>query len=309
MTDFSSPRHMPYGGMHKPFAIGLSQLPLSQWLEPDDELGRYLDEKAALLKKDAENVFRADEDTLPAQREALSLISDHLAKYHADRFQRTGDRITAGSGHSVSLSDETIPPLMRAGLMIQDDLAILCKRGNEWHLAAGFIAFPSSWLLAEKAGRPMSGVHETVPGFQAGTRNAKLVERIFDNLKPDLPAERFNWSFKGSPSLAMPPLKEVDGDPFRPVRPIAANFIRVERQTLRRLPQTGAVLFTIRIYSDPLAVIARHKEAERIARAMMAQLQALTREERAYKGMTDSDVAALTAYLAKVSTSTVEPSR
>ena len=35
-----------------------------------------------------------------------------------------------------------------------------------------------------------------------------------------------------------------------------ALFVRVERQTLRRLPQTKGVVFTIRVWIDPLSAIA-----------------------------------------------------
>ncbi|MEO0871566.1 MAG: heme-dependent oxidative N-demethylase subunit alpha family protein, partial [Pseudomonadota bacterium] len=51
----------------------------------------------------------------------------------------------------------------------------------------------------------------------------------------------------------------ADGDPqaqFAHVTPDNAGetlFVRSERQTLRRLPETGAILFTIGVYVEPLA--------------------------------------------------------
>ncbi len=292
-------RLMPYGRAYRPFSIGLSQIATTDWLEAEPDLGRYLAEKQHLLETKRDAIFRATEDSLDAQNEALGMITRHLAECHADVYRLSGDTMTM-AGRSVDLADETMPPLMRAGLMIADDLAILVKHDGHWHLAAGFIAFPSSWSLTEKAGRPMDEVHADVPGFQGGTRNAAMVTRIFDNLKPDLPAERFNWSFKGSDALAMPVSKHRAEDPFRPVRPIGENFLRVERQTLRRLPETGAIIFTVKIYADPLTVIARHPEARAIASAMLKQLEGLTVEERAYKGMKDADIDALSAYLQEV---------
>ena len=59
-------------------------------------------------------------------------------------------------------------------------------------------------------------------------------------------------------------------------------FIRVERQTLRKLPRSGDILFTIRIYIDPIAALARHPET---LGALKANLQALTPAERDYKGL------------------------
>jgi hypothetical protein len=37
-------------------------------------------------------------------------------------------------------------------------------------------------------------------------------------------------------------------------------WLRVERQTLTRLPRTGAIVFTIKTTIDPLSVLARHKD-------------------------------------------------
>ncbi|AJY44580.1 heme-dependent oxidative N-demethylase family protein [Martelella endophytica] len=300
-------RHMPYGRAYKPFSIGLSQLAPDNWLEPDDELGRYLDEKRSLLAERRDEIFRAEEDSLKAQREALSMLVAHLAERHGNLYRRDGNLMQVAH-RSVAL-DAAEPPLLTAGLIVQDDLAILIKHDDAWHLAAGFIAFPSSWSLADKAGKPMDTVHADVPGFQAGTRNAALVTRIFDNLKPGLPAERFNWSFKGSAALAMPVSKHLPEDPFRPVRPIADNVLRVERQTLTRLPETGAILFTIRIYADPLAAILRHPEHVTIAHEMIRQLDGLTAEERAYKSMADADVDALRAHLVPIAGRPVEVDR
>ncbi|MAM13440.1 MAG: hypothetical protein CML23_23910 [Rhizobiaceae bacterium] len=292
-------RLMPYGRAYKPFSIGLSQIATTDWLEAEGDLGRYLDEKRQFLEADPDAIFRAAPDSLAAQQEALELIVRHLGDEHRDTHRLDGAMMSM-AGHTVDIADGTMPPLMRAGLLIADDLAILTRHDGHWHLSAGFIAFPSSWSLAEKAGRPMDEVHADVPGFQGGTRNAAMVTRIFDNLKPDLPAERFNWSFKGSNALAMPVSKHLPEDPFRPVRPIGDNVLRVERQTLRRLPETGAILFTIKIHADPLAMVRRHPENHAIAAAMLKQLDGLTAEERAYKGMKDADIDALSAYLREV---------
>ncbi|WP_180898448.1 heme-dependent oxidative N-demethylase family protein [Martelella soudanensis] len=289
-------RLMPYGRAYKPFSIGLSALDPDKWLEPGDDLGRYLAEKQRLLATRRDEIFRADDDSLDAAREALALIAGHLEARHADIYRRDGNNLHF-LDHTVALDDPSVPPLLTAGMLIEDDLAILINRDGSWHLSAGFVAFPSSWSLAEKAGRPMEEVHADVPGFNAGTRNAALVARIFDNLKPGLPAERFNWSFKGSDALAMPVSKHLPEDPFRPVRPIAANFMRVERQTLTRLSGTGAILFTIRIYTDPVEAIQRRPERRAMAAAMTGQLAGLSAEERAYKGMQDADIAALIAWL------------
>jgi hypothetical protein len=66
----------------------------------------------------------------------------------------------------------------------------------------------------------------------------------------------------------------------------AANaFIRVERQTLRRLPSSGDILFTIRIYLDPMRVLELHPERATLATSFAAQLAALDDAQVDYKGL------------------------
>ncbi|MFY8101134.1 MAG: heme-dependent oxidative N-demethylase family protein, partial [Allorhizobium sp.] len=160
-----------------------------------------------------------------------------------------------------------------------DDLVIMMRREAGWFIAAAHLSFPSSWLLAEKFDRPMEEVHEHVPGFEGGTRNAAMINRIFDNLAPDLPAERFNWSINWKEKLFHPETGRNDtAEPDEAV-------VRVERQTLTKLPVTGAIVFTIRIYLDPVTLFDRHPEGKRLALALADQLEALSEPQLRYKGL------------------------
>jgi hypothetical protein len=270
--------HAPYAGPARPFTIGLSTLDPARWIEPDADLSRYLGEKRRLIEAHPDDVFRATEDSLPAQRECLSELLAHLENRHPTVYGRDGNQMHV-AGHAVDLADETLPPLQRAGLLIQDDLVIMVKRDAGWSIAAAHLSFPSSWSLAEKFNRPMEQVHEHVPDFQAGTRNAVMINRIFDNLAPGLPAERFNWSINWREKLFHPETGRNDAaEPDEAV-------VRVERQTLTKLPNTGAIVFTIRIYLDPVTVFQQHPDGRRLALALAEQLEALTEPQLRYKGL------------------------
>jgi hypothetical protein len=259
--------HTPYAGPTRPFTIGLSALDPTHWIEPDADRDRYLAEKRALAATRLDEVFRATDDSLPAQEECLAALVAHLDAHHPKLMRET------------ALSDETLPPLLRAGMLVQDDLVIMIKRDAGWSIAAAHLSFPSSWLLAEKFDRPMEEVHAHVPGFQGGTRNAAMINRIFDNLLPDQPAERFNWSINWREQLFHPETGRNDA-----AAPDEA-VVRVERQTLTKLPKTGAIVFTIRIYLDPVTLFENHADGRRLALALAAQLEALTEPQLSYKGL------------------------
>ncbi|MFN3831351.1 MAG: heme-dependent oxidative N-demethylase family protein [Allorhizobium sp.] len=268
----------PYAGPTRPFTIGLSALDPGRWIEPDDDLARYLAEKRQLVHTRFDEVFRATEDSLAAQQECLGELVSHLEIHHQELYRRDGNLIHI-AGQTVDPSDNTIPPLLRAGTLVQDDLVIMMKREAGWHIAAAHLSFPSSWSLAEKFDRPMEEVHEHVPGFEGGTRNAAVINRIFDNLAPGHPAERFNWSINWQEKLFHPETGRNDAaEPDEAV-------IRVERQTLTKLPETGAIVFTIRIYLDPVTLFERHPDGRRLALALAEQLEGLTEPQLRYKGL------------------------
>ena len=129
-----------------------------------------------------------------------------------------------------------------------------------------------------------------MPGFGAGTRNAELITRIFDNLKPNQPVIRWNWSLQADRALYKP-MSDGQRDERATARlprfpdGAAGAFIRVERQTLRRLAVSGDLVFTIRIFLDPLAVLANRPERRELALSLAAQLDELDAPQLDYKGL------------------------
>lgn len=275
--------HTPYDGSHPLFRIGLEPLLLAEWLEVDDRLDAYLDEKARLRSVYGDKVFAAEAGTEAAQREVLDLVLAHLAQHHGATHLFTGDEVRAGR-HTVALGGDE-PPLLTASKILQEDLVLMRKGEDGWRLAAASLCFPSSWSLREKFGKVMADIHGPVPGFSAGTRNAALIERIFDNLLVDQPVRRMNWSVYSDGELfhddkTAEHLGKQDFD--------AGIFLRVEYQTLRKLSLSGDILFTIRIHVDPFEALKRHRQREKVAAGFIASLERLAPAELAYKGLAES---------------------
>ena len=287
----TAPKYTPYLA-GSAFVIGLSAIDPKRWLEPDEDLSAFLAEKDRLLATEHDAVFQQVDGSEVGQRECLDLVVSHLLADHAGLCRRIGDRLEI-AGRSIDLASDA-PSLITAGSLVQDDLVILSRRDDGWNLVAGYVAFPSSWSLREKVGHPMEIVHAHVPGFAGGTRNATMINRIFDNLQPDLPAVRMNWSIYPEGELFWPPERGArhEGLEFT----AAKNFIRVERQALRRLPKSGDIVFSIRIYSDPIASIGQLPNGTEVAAGLIRRLEEFTPEQLAYKGMATKR-AALIAYL------------
>ncbi|TIT74023.1 MAG: DUF3445 domain-containing protein [Mesorhizobium sp.] len=299
------PTHTPYDGSSKLFTIGLKPLEFDRWIETDEFLLPHLAEKQRLYAEIPEKVFVEEDGTRDAQREAMELLVAHLAAKHPGTHHRNGPdiEVTGFEGAVDTLAPSlTEAPLVKASLLVQEDL-ILMRRGDDgWRLAAGSLCFPSSWSLREKFGKPLQQIHAPVPGFGPGTRPADLINRMFDGLQGQA-VERFNWSIQADDALYHPLSngERIDRATNRPTRfpdgDINAHaFMRVERQTLRKLPVSRDILFTIRIHLDPLAVLVRHPDRATLAGSFAEQLNALAQAQLDYKGLT-ADRDRLVAFL------------
>lgn len=287
------PVHTPYDGSATPFTIGLKPFDPRDWIEIDGELERCLTEKDRLFDAVPDRVFMARADTVEAQREVRDELLRHLLQRFPDTYRRAADEVFVGDrGRRVQIRADDPAPLKTVSLMIAEDLVLMRKCDDGWRLVAASLCFPSSWSLAEKFDRPLDAIHDTVPGFGPGTRTAGMIGRIFDNLKVELPVERRNWSLQENAELHHPRSKdlrdagaEAEGGFLAGMAP-SDVFVRVERQTLRKMPASGDILFTIRIHLDPISVLEGHPDGPALARGLAAQLDALEADQLAYKGLT-----------------------
>lgn len=148
--------------------------------------------------------------------------------------------------------------LPQAALAVHEDLCLLTRAPGEeaYRLIGEAVAWPSDWHPKDKIGLPLRALHAPIAGYEE--QLASGVDRFMETLRAGQIYGRANWFIAPTPALrwlADRPPQEA----FAHVTPDNAGetlFVRSERQTLRRLPQTGAILFTIGIYVEPLGSLA-----------------------------------------------------
>lgn len=247
LTPFADGRHT--------LKIGLQPLDPADWILPDARFAEVLALKARLHGERLHEVFDALPESLPAQAEVLALLGAHLPQRFPETYRRDGAGIRVRPhGGRVALGPAATPALLRAGELVQEDLCLMQPGPQGYRLTAASLCSPSVWRLAEKLGQPLDLIHATVPGYAA--QLAPRVNRIFDNLKPDLPVWRTNWSLPTAPDFFLPDSHGAGGEDITPGTAGERVFLRTERQTLRRLPETAAILFTIKTEIHPAAALA-----------------------------------------------------
>jgi hypothetical protein len=251
-----TPRHRPWEEAAD-FQIGLRPIALADWLEGGETDPAV--RKDPLMAMRPGLVWSETPDSRPAQAEALEMVE-------------------AALGPGPATPD--LPPLYAAARRVPDDLCLMEKRDGQWRLTALSLCAGSFFTAEEVIGRSLAELHGPVTGF--AERFLVRIQRIFEGLRPGLVLERRNWTLLNSDDLHTPssaPIRAKIGD-IAPSEAGRSLHLRVERQTLRRLPRTGGALFTIRVWLAPLSSLAT--EPERLA-AFANAWRSATPDLRVYK--------------------------
>ncbi|MCE7987392.1 MAG: DUF3445 domain-containing protein [Caldilinea sp. CFX5] len=283
-------------------AMNLFPLDLAEWIELDSDLPAHLAEKRRLLAERPTEVFAAQPQALCGSQETLALLVEHLTTHFPQIYQCNAETITnQATGEQWQLTDSSLHPLDLAGRLVQEDLCLMQRDPDYgiYRLVAASLCFPTRWRLHEKLGHALAAIHGPTPHYAETI--ATPMDRAFDKFRADRAVWRLNWSVLDNGALFQP---TGHGRKDYITDVTAANagdklWLRVERQTLRRLPQSNDILFTIRIYTYPFhTLVGQPAVAQRLAAALVGLDEAMAD----YKSLRPLLAPAL-AWLTKVSSS------
>jgi len=220
-----TPPQPPQSALH-PARMGLEPLPREAWLRPQAGDAALLAERARLIAAHGADVLAAMPDAEAAIAELAALLTQR------------GIETASGDGGLFTLA--------AVGRAIAEDLCILTPAADgSYNLTAGVLCFPNRWRLRDKIGGTVLAVHGPVPEYAGELSTA--VDRFLTRLKPERSYLRRNWGLASSPDLYLP-------EPTPPVDPRSddrAMYLRCEDQSFLKLPETGAVIFSIRTTVTP----------------------------------------------------------
>lgn len=242
--------------------MGVRRGELREFFQPHDDTGRVCAERARWLADDSEPYAALLPEATAALRETL--------------------RLAQSLGAAMESTSSPHEQLLALGRAWEADFAWMHPDGNGAHrLVGGVVCFPSSWSLREKLGRPMAEIHAPVPGLN--DRLARQIESLFARQAPDDVWVRDNANFSRDDQLNYHPSlqrRRLDAH----ITP-AEFWVRIERQLLVKLPESGSILFGIRVEAYPLS---RFLADRPLARQMADYLASMSPAAAAYKGLTEA---------------------
>jgi hypothetical protein len=281
-SDFQRPTPPPYENWsikdtkplpYRPFrygpkyfqTMGLRSVKWDDWIELDNHYPRFHADKARRIAERGAKCCRTAPEAHAAARELLDEFRAYLPDRYPTLYQRTDKGIrNLWSGEELDTTSPELPedPMQTAARLVQDDLAIMFEKPDgQYYLLAGAILLPGFWRLEDKYGMPLSEIHTSgdVPQFREKLERGMM--NFFRRLKPEELVARNNYFLQVDDDLAWSHSIGSEDNPHiswntaEKNRAIEHHFFRSERQTLRRLPRSGGVVFTIRTYFHPVTEV------------------------------------------------------
>lgn len=233
---------------------------------------------------------------MDAQWDFLELTMESLANDYPEHFTLTKDGSTwiwenkpLGIRDTFTFGDSsTLPrePMDYMGRQVQGDFVLLDQRDETLYADAGMVTCQADWSLAFNVGMSWREWHGPVPrATELGVMDRAL--KYLLNLQLANPVRRLNWTMTVNPRLDTSPenYPHWGGDRNKVNAQNVSDLIhlRVELQSLFRLPRSNAIVFSIRCYLISLKDIATYPRwAKRLHRVQKTMHPDLIE----YKGMT-----------------------
>ncbi|KKK15439.1 hypothetical protein ARAM_005360 [Aspergillus rambellii] len=234
--------------------MSFTKLEPDWWLELENTYKLRIAQRKALYAKHGRDVL----DYLPgselACKELMEMVVQFLCARYPHYFSLRDNRILENKILATERDVRTMHPLEVILENIPEDFAIMLrddKTGN-YFFRAGVICSTLGWNLQSKIGLQLHEIHDPVPDYKEKMQFS--MDRFFTKMPADKPIQRGSWGIEVGQPLYVPP-----GHPHEklrlsqdPTRKLEDCNLRVDWQTLRRLPLSGAVVFNFKALFTPL---------------------------------------------------------
>lgn len=230
------------------------------WIELENTYIERIRERRELFALHGKAIL----DSLPGSEAACKELMEMVLQFLVTRYPQYFCLISTVSGKAPDLFINKIldkrfrlnemGPLVVLLENVPEDFAITIpdpESAGQYRLRAGVICSAIGWTLGTKMGMTLAEIHSPVPDYKEKLKLS--LDRFFTKLLPSAPIQRASWGFELGKPLFAPPgdnheLHRLSQDPALTVDEI---YLRVDWQTLRRIPLSGAIVFNFKAVFTP----------------------------------------------------------
>lgn len=266
--DIQNTKPIPYRAFKHKYNItmGIRSMDTNDWIQLDNEWPMYHELKKKRFQERGSEIYGTLPEANDAAMELLIEISKYLVNRYPTLFKMKNSEILQNlyTGEEWNIINPEYDCCFIIANLLQDDIAIMIEQPDgQYYLKAGAIALAGFWRFKDKVNLPLSAIHTTgdVPKYNSHLK--KSMEKFFTRLIPESPVVRNNYfiqtddNLDWSSSIGDEKTENVGWYTAEKATDINQIYYRSERQSVRRLPISGACIFTIRTYFVPLVEICK----------------------------------------------------
>lgn len=225
------------------------------WLELESGYAERIGQRQELFLKYGEAVLQALPGSEIATKELMEMCLQFLCARHSQYFRLDREAMVF---HNAILQTQTdlkaTEPLHVLLNNVPEDFACMLRdpATGIYSFRAGIICSSLGWNVGSKIGLKLHEIHAPIPDYKEKMQFS--MDRYFAKKPTDKPIQRGSWGLEIDEPLFMPP-----GDPHEglreaqdPSHTLDRCHLRVDWQTLRRLPLSGSVIFNFKALFTPV---------------------------------------------------------
>ncbi|KAH6625723.1 hypothetical protein C7974DRAFT_206295 [Boeremia exigua] len=235
--------------------MSLTKMEPDWWIELENTYEHRMRQRSQLFVEHGDAVLQALPGSELACKELMEMVLQFLCARYPQYFSLSASKTVF---HNAILKTETdlkqTPPLHVLFQNVPEDFAIMLRdeKTGLYIFRAGIICSALGWNAGTKMGLHLHEIHAPIPDYKEKMQFS--MDRYFAKKPTDKPIQRGSWGLEVDQPLFMPP---GDGhETYRshqmPDLELSRCHLRVDWQTLRRLPLSGGVVFNFKALFTPV---------------------------------------------------------
>ncbi|KAH8686469.1 hypothetical protein BGZ61DRAFT_495137 [Ilyonectria robusta] len=223
------------------------------WIELENTYVERIRQRQEIYAKHGKDVL----DWLPgselACKELMEMVLQFICARYPNQFELIGNTFV---NHILNTKQDlsAIDPLLVLLNNVPEDFAMTLRdpETGRYVLRAGVVCSSVGWNIGEKMGLGLPAIHRTVPDYKEKMEFS--MDRFFTKMPTSSPIQRGSWGLEIGQPLYLPSdhpdfsHRETQNPSLKP----EDLHLRVDWQTLRRLPLSGAIVFNFKALFTPI---------------------------------------------------------
>ncbi|KAH8162023.1 hypothetical protein CIB48_g6227 [Xylaria polymorpha] len=259
--DYSTLSDVPMPNPYLDFDIDKAKPPLTKldpdfWIELEHTYKERIAQRKELYAKHGPAVLQWLPGSELACKELMEMAIQFICARYPQYFVLSENKLWLENkilGIRANIREKH--PLLVLLDHIPEDFAITLRdpATGYYVFRAGMICSSLGWNLAGKIGRKLHEIHQPVPDYREKMQFS--MDRFFSKMPTNKPIQRGSWDLAVDQPLYRPPGGPHKARPNFPDKNLTPSqlHLRVDWQTLRRMPLSGGIVFNFKALFTPIA--------------------------------------------------------